>query len=83
MVVLRKGYVNYCFSFSNYFKSLHDILDSSCYYSRHLSIRAGKHLNVSRSSKSATKEHIKKCSSCKTQPNNMKQFEIIRKCQTS
>ena len=50
---------------------------------RHLSIRAGKHLNVSRSSKSATKEHIKKCSSCKTQPNNMKQFEIIRKCQTS
>ena len=29
------------------------------------------------------KEHIKKCSSCKNQPNNMKQFEIIRKCQTS
>ena len=30
-----------------------------------------------------TKEHIKKCSSCKTQPNNMGQFKIIRKCQTS
>ena len=29
------------------------------------------------------KEHIRKCSLCKTQPNNMKQFEIIRKCQTS
>ena len=29
------------------------------------------------------KEHIKKCSSCKTQPNNMGQFKIIRKCQTS
>ena len=27
---------------------------------RHLSIRAGEHLNVSRSSKSAIKEHIKK-----------------------
>ena len=50
---------------------------------RHLSIRAGEHLNVSRSSKSAIKEHIKKCSSCKTQPNNMGQFKIIRKCQTS
>ena len=50
---------------------------------RHLSIRAGEDLNVSRSSKSAIKELIKKCSSCKTQPNNMKQFEIIRKCQTS
>ena len=50
---------------------------------RHLSIRAGEHSNVSRSSKSAIKEHIKKYSSCKTQPNNMKQFEINRKCQTS
>ena len=50
---------------------------------RHLGIRAGEHLNVSRSSKSAIKEHIKKCSLCKTQPNNMGQFEIIRKCQTS
>ena len=50
---------------------------------RHLSIRAGEHLNVSRSSKSAIKEHIRKCSSCKTQPNKMKQFEIIKKCQTS
>ena len=50
---------------------------------RHLSIRAGKHLNISRSSKSAIKEHIRKCSSCETQSNNMKQFEIIRKCQTS
>ena len=50
---------------------------------RHLSIRAGEHLNVSRSSKSAMKKHIKKCSSCKTQPNNIKQFEIIRKCQSS
>ena len=49
---------------------------------RHLSIRAWEHLNVSRSGKSAIKEHIK-CSSCKTQPNNMKQFKIIRKCQTS
>ena len=49
----------------------------------HLSIRAGEHLNVSRSSKSAIKEHIKKCSSCKTQANNMRQFEIIRKCQSS
>ena len=50
---------------------------------RHLGIRAGEHLNVSRSSKSAIKKHIKKCSSCKIQPNNMGQFEIIRKCQTS
>ena len=50
---------------------------------RHWSIKAGEHLNVSRSGKSAIKEHIKKCSSCKTQPHNMKQFEIIRKCQTS
>ena len=50
---------------------------------RHLSLRAGEHLNVSRSGKSAIREHIRKCSSCKTQPNNMKQFEIIRKCQTS
>ena len=49
----------------------------------HLSIRTGEHLNVSRSGKSAIKDHIRKCSSCKTQPNNMKQFEIIRKCQTS
>ena len=52
-------------------------------FSRHLGIRAGEHLNVSRSSKSAIKEHIKKCSLCKTQPNNLGQFEIIRKCQTS
>ena len=51
--------------------------------SRHLSIRAGEHLNVSGSGKSAIKDHIRKCSSCKTQPNNMKQFKIIRKCQTS
>ena len=50
---------------------------------RHLSIRAGEHLKVSRSGRSAIKKHIRKCSSCKTQPNNMKQFEIIRKCQTS
>ena len=50
---------------------------------RHLTIRAGEHLNVSKSGKSAIKEHIRKCSSCKTQPNNMKQVEIIRKCQTS
>ena len=50
---------------------------------RHLSIRAGEHLHVSRSGKSAIKEHTRKCSSCKTQPNNMKQFEIIRKCQTT
>ena len=28
-------------------------------------------------------KNIKKCSSCKTQPNSMKQFEISRKCQTS
>ena len=34
-------------------------------------------------SKSAIKEHIKKCSSCKTQQNKLGQFEIIRKCQTS
>ena len=47
----------------------------------HLSIRAGEHLNVSKSGKSAIKEHIK-CSFCKTQP-NIKQFEIIRKCRTS
>ena len=52
-------------------------------FARHLSIRAGEHLNVSRSSKSAIKKHIKKCSLCKTQSNNMKQFKIIRKCQTS
>ena len=50
---------------------------------RHLSIRAMEHLNVSRSGKSAIKEHIRKSSLCKTQPNNMKQFEIIRKCQIS
>ena len=50
---------------------------------RYLSSRTGEHLNVSRSGKSAIKEHIRKCSSCKTQPNNMKQFEIIKKCQTS
>ena len=50
---------------------------------RHLSIRAGEHLFVSRSGKSAIKEHIRKCSSCKAQLNNMKRFEIIRKCQTS
>ena len=50
---------------------------------RHLNIRAGEHLNVSRSGKSAIKEHIRKCSLCKTQPNNMKEFKIIRKCQTT
>ena len=50
---------------------------------RHLGIRAGEHLNVSRSGKSAIKEHIRKCSLCKTQPSNMKQFKIIRKCQSS
>ena len=50
---------------------------------RHLSIRAGEHLNVSRTGKSAIKERITKCSSCKTQSNNIKQFEIIKKCQTS
>ena len=50
---------------------------------RHLSIRAGEHLNISKSCKSATKKYIRKCSTCKTQPNNTKQFEIISKCQTS
>ena len=50
---------------------------------KHMSIRAGEHLNVSKSGKSAIKEHIRKRSLRKTQPNNMKQFEIIRKCQTS
>ena len=50
---------------------------------RHLSIRAGEHLNVSRSCKNAIKDHIRKCSSCETQPKNMKLFEIIRKSQTS
>ena len=50
---------------------------------RHLDIRSGEHLNDSRLGKSAIKDRIRKGSSCKTQPNNMKQFEIIRKCQTS
>ena len=50
---------------------------------RHLSIRAKELLDVSKSGKSAIEEHKKKCSSCKTQPNNTKQFEKIRKCQTS
>ena len=50
---------------------------------RHLSIRAGEHFNVPKPGKSVIKEHIRKCSSIKTQPNNMKQFEIVRKCQTS
>ena len=50
---------------------------------RHLSIRTEEHLNVLRSGKSAIKEHIRKSSSCKTQPKDMKQFEMIRKCQTS
>ena len=50
---------------------------------RHLNIKASEHLNISKSGKSAIKEHIRKCSSCKTKPNNMKQYKIIRKCQTS
>ena len=31
----------------------------------------------------AIKEVIEKCSLCQTKPNNMKQFEIFRECQTS
>ena len=38
------------------------------------------HLNISKSGESVIKEHKRKCSSCKTQPNNMKQFEMISKC---
>ena len=52
-------------------------------FARHLSMRAGEHLDISKSCKSSTKRHIRKCSTCKTQSNDMKQFEIITKCQTS
>ena len=53
---------------------------STC--ARHFRIEAGEALKISKSNKSTNKEHIRKYSSCKTQPNNIKQFEIIGNCQT-
>ena len=52
-------------------------------FAHHLSARPRKYLTASRASKSTLKDHIKNCNSCKNQLDNIKQFEIIRKYQTS
>ena len=50
---------------------------------RHSSIKAGEHLNISRSGTSTINKHIRKCSLCQSQPNSIKQLVITRKCQIS
>ena len=73
------GFVG-CLAFSNYFKLPHVIRLSFARTAFFYMFFDGTFTSLMAF---LLKEHIKKCSSCKTQPNNIGQFKIIRKCQTS
>ena len=47
---------------------------------RHLGTRAGEHLNVDDSHKSAIKDHLRSCRQCCNGVCNVTSFKILRKC---
>ena len=49
---------------------------------RHLETRAGEHLNLDDSRKSATKNHLRSCHHCCNKVGNVTSFTILRKCRT-
>ena len=51
-------------------------------FTRHLGTRAGEHLNLADSRKSAIKDHIRSCHHCCSEISNITSFKILRKCNT-
>ena len=49
---------------------------------RHLDTRAGDHLNLDDSHKSAIKNHLRSCRQCCNGVCNVTSFKILRKCNT-
>ena len=49
---------------------------------RHLRTRAGKHLNLDNSHKSAIKDHLRSCRQCCNGVCNVTSFKILGKCNT-
>ena len=52
------------------------------YTTRHLITRAHEHLNLNSIAKSAVKDHIYPCSHCSKTVLSVRNFEVIKKCNT-